>query len=770
MSLRSRCLSTLKYLATLVAPVLMLAATAPAQEPEFVPGRLLVKFREGVNDVAAVHTIHAHGAFWASTIDGIGVKILALPDGADPRAEAVAFRNEKNVDFAEPDYVFQVAQTTVTPNDPWYANWQSDLKIINCPSAWTLTTGSSSIIVAILDTGIDSTHPDLASKVVPGWNVVANNSNTNDTLNHGTAVAGVVGALSNNGIGVASVAWQCPVMPIMIDDGTGHTSASSVASGLSWASNHGARVANISYMLSPSSTVDSAASSFRSKGGVVVTSAGNTGANTTYQADPYLITVSATSINTLYSWSSFGNNVDLSAPGDSESTVPGGGYSSFAGTSCAAPHVAGVAALVLSINPALSSANVESILETTATDLGATGWDMYFGWGRVDAYAAVLKAAGTVSTDTTPPTVSLDQPAAGSTVSGTISVSATANDNNSVASVTFFVDGAQSAQMVAPPYSFSWNTTAVADGSHTLMVTAKDGAGNSASASSTVNVSNKSVTPPTCSLTDPTSGATVIGSITMSASASSSAGIASVSFTVDGVQVGVATVSPYACPWDSTKSSNGNHSVSAIAKDSLGNQSTASATVSVSNPDLTPPTVSLSNPLSGSTVSGTISLSASASDNVGVASVAFSVDGVQVGVATASPYSVTWNSTVVANGSHTISVVATDAAGNSATASVTVTVSNPVPDTIAPSITITSPVSGSTIGKTLKVYVNATDNVGVVRVEMYLDGALVATSTSSPFTTSYSPRKLASGSHTLFCRAYDAAGNVGTSASISVIK
>ncbi|MBI1756480.1 MAG: hypothetical protein HYR64_05175 [Fimbriimonas ginsengisoli] len=105
MSTRTYVSALFLRLAAIVAPVLALTAFAQAQEPEFVPVRLLVKFREGVNDVAAVHTIHAHGAFWASTIDGIGVKMLSLPDIADPRAEAAAFRQEGNVEFAEPDYI-----------------------------------------------------------------------------------------------------------------------------------------------------------------------------------------------------------------------------------------------------------------------------------------------------------------------------------------------------------------------------------------------------------------------------------------------------------------------------------------------------------------------------------------------------------------------------------------------------------------------------------------------------------------------------------------
>src|SRR2546426_344844 len=176
--------------------------------------------------------------------------------------------------------------------------------------------------------------------------------------------------------------------------------------------------------------------------------------------------------------------------------------------------------------------------------------------------------------------------------------------------------------------------------------------------------------------------------------------------------------------WNTTTAANGSHTLTAVARDAAGNTTTSSpVTVTVNNappPDTTPPTVSITAPASGATVSGTTSVTASASDNVGVVGVQFMRDGVALGAEdTSAPYSVSWNTTGVANGSHTVSAVARDAAGNPRTsATVTVTVSNgPPPDTTAPSVSITSPANGQTVKGTVSVSADASDNVGVVDVQ-----------------------------------------------------
>ena len=185
--------------------------------------------------------------------------------------------------------------------------------------------------------------------------------------------------------------------------------------------------------------------------------------------------------------------------------------------------------------------------------------------------------------------------------------------------------------------------------------------------------------------------------------------------------------------------------------------------------DTTPPSTSITAPSNGATVSGTVNVTASASDNVGVTSVDFYIDGGLAGTDTTSPYSYSWNTASVANGSHSIFSRAHDAAGNVGTSStVNVTVNNTVPDTTPPTTSITAPSNGSTVSGTVAVTASASDNVGVTSVAFYIDGGLASTDTTSPYSYSWDTTAVANGSHSIFSRAYDAAGNVGTSSTVNV--
>ena len=290
--------------------------------------------------------------------------------------------------------------------------------------------------------------------------------------------------------------------------------------------------------------------------------------------------------------------------------------------------------------------------------------------------------------DTTPPSVSITAPANGTSVSGSVTVSADASDNVGVAGVQFQLDGTNlGAEDASAPYSISWNTTTIANGSHTLTAVARDAAGNiKTSAAVTVTVANSSggdTTPPTVSMTAPADASTVTGTVTVSANASDNVGVAGVQFQLDGANLGAEdTASPYSSSWDSTTAANGTHTLTAIARDAAGNTKTSTpVTVTVSNGgggDTTPPTVSMTKPADGSTVSGTVTVSANASDDVGVASVQFQLDGANLGAAdTSAPYSISWDTTTASGGTHSLRAIAKDAAGNrTASTPVTVTVSN----------------------------------------------------------------------------------------------
>ena len=300
-----------------------------------------------------------------------------------------------------------------------------------------------------------------------------------------------------------------------------------------------------------------------------------------------------------------------------------------------------------------------------------------------------LRFVPPTAVDTTPPTISITTPTAGMTVSGAITVNASASDNIGVSSVQFQMDGANvGVQATTAPYSTTLNTAATSNGSHTLRAVAHDEAGNSRTSSEvTINVAND-VTPPSVSITAPGNGASVVGTINVNATASDNVGVTSVQFQVDGANFSApATAAPYSVPWTTTTATNGSHTITAVARDAAGNSRTSIAvTVNIAN-DITPPSVSTTAPANGATVSNTVTVSASASDNVGVASVQFQIDGANLGAPdTAAPYSASWNTTTVTNGSHTITAVARDAAGNSRTsAAAAVTVSNSVAAPSSPS-------------------------------------------------------------------------------------
>ena len=310
--------------------------------------------------------------------------------------------------------------------------------------------------------------------------------------------------------------------------------------------------------------------------------------------------------------------------------------------------------------------------------------------------------------------VNMTAPAAGSTVSGTVPVSASVTIVGllTVAGVQFKLDGANlGSEDTSAPYSVSWNTTGVANGSHTLTAVATAVLGlQFTSPPITVTVSNgppPDTTPPSVSITSPANGATVQSTVTVTASASDNVGVAGVQFQLDGASLGGEdTAAPYSVSWNTTGAANGSHTLTAVARDAAGNRTTSAAvTVTVSNappPDTTPPSVGLTAPSNGATVSATVAVTANASDNVGVVGVQFLLDGGNLGTEdTAAPYSVSWNTTSAANGSHTLTAIARDAAGNHTTsAAVTVTVSNNTPPPPTTRIEETDPSVAYTSGWT----------------------------------------------------------------------
>lgn len=285
------------------------------------------------------------------------------------------------------------------------------------------------------------------------------------------------------------------------------------------------------------------------------------------------------------------------------------------------------------------------------------------------ASAAVSVTVSNVVADLTPPTVSLTSPAGGATLSRIITVSANASDNVGVVGVQFKLDGANlGAEQAGPTYALTFDTTSIADGTHTFSAVARDAAANQGTAAN-VTVTVKNAAPPTVSITSPAAGAGISGVVTVMGTAQSSVGIAGVQFKLNSANLGSeVTTAPYAVSWNTADVANGSHTLTAVARDNAGTTAQAGGVgVTVNNivRDTTPPTVSISSPSGGATVSGTITVMASAADNTGVVGVQLKLDGANLGneIATA-PYSMSLNTTSLSNGVHTLSASARDAAGN----------------------------------------------------------------------------------------------------------
>jgi fibronectin type 3 domain-containing protein len=272
--------------------------------------------------------------------------------------------------------------------------------------------------------------------------------------------------------------------------------------------------------------------------------------------------------------------------------------------------------------------------------------------------------------------------------------------------------------------------------------------------------------PPTVSMTAPANGSTVSGaSVIVSANATDNVAVAKVQFQLDGANLGSAvTVAPYQVTWDSTAVKNGSHTLTAIATDTSGNSATSAAfTVTVNNPDTIPPTVSITAPAANASLSGTVTLSANASDNQAVAGVQFQIDGVNLGSQiTVTPYSRTWDTTTAANGPHTITAIATDTSGNMASASISVTVSQGG-DTTPPTVAITAPANNTTAAGAITFAANATDNVAVASVQFSVDGVNVGPAlTAAPYQFNWNSTSLADGTHIVTATAVDTRGNKAT--------
>jgi serine protease len=461
-------------LASLLGAGLVPAVATVSATPEFIPGEILMKSARPPGAATKGERIALakfHGASFKKTLNP-GVDFLTLPrPGQSAKArggqavekidasavpghmlraatlEVISrLQSDPGVAWAEPNYV---RRAQVIPNDEEYAlQWHYDQ--INLPDAWDTTTGSDNVIVAVLDTGILSGHPDLAGRLIPGYDFVSSISRSEDgdgidpdaedpgddprnqsSSFHGTHVAGTVGAATNNSIGVAGVTWQTRIMPVRVLGAGGGTS-SEVSQGIRYAAGltndsdtvpaEPAHIINMSLGGSGTSLIEQEAiTDARAAGVVVIAAAGNDSSSDIYSPASLDGVISVSAVGATGAKASYSNHhetVDVAAPGgefwDSDgddrldairSTLGDDRgnflYRYYQGTSMASPHIAGVVALMLAVNPLLTPDDIDMMLEGThpetskriTTDLGPEGRDNYFGHGLIDAAAAVIAAS-----------------------------------------------------------------------------------------------------------------------------------------------------------------------------------------------------------------------------------------------------------------------------------------------------------------------------------------------------------------------------------------
>ena len=361
---------------------------------EFVEQEVLVKIKPGADIDKIVSEV---GGTIIETLPQISVIRIKLEPQVSV-AEAIQTLEElEEVEYAEPN---GICYMDLIPNDSDYGSqWAPQLT--GAESAWDVTTGAAGVIIAITDTGVDGTHPDLGGKVIAGWDTYNNTEITagiNSAVHyHGTHCAGIAAAVGDNAIGIAGVAWGSKIMPIKIcDDGPYYGAYwSDMADAFMWAADHGADVISCSfggkgYSQTMKDAIDYAVIDY---GCAMFASMGNSSRNEISYPAGYqsVIAVGATDAHDeIASFSTTGDHMSVCAPGvEIYSTMPGGGYAYLSGTSMSCPFIAGAAALVLSQNSSMSPEGVKTQLEETAVDLGSSGFDSTYGYGRVNLAAAV---------------------------------------------------------------------------------------------------------------------------------------------------------------------------------------------------------------------------------------------------------------------------------------------------------------------------------------------------------------------------------------------
>jgi len=490
-------------------------------------GHILVRFKASPSQDVLNRLGIEFAANVVGTIPSIRITHLKVADSG--LALLHHLRNRPDVEFAEFDSVVKTFQSTFVPNDPYYNGTYASSHYgnvdqwgpaaVSAPAAWGVTLGNSGIVIAVVDTGVDDSHPDLASKIAGEYSYVGT---TRDGFGHGTHVAGIAAGATNNDVGVAGMCPSCRILSVKVLDDQGSGYMSDVASGIAYAASHGARVISLSLGgNSRSETLHSALDYALANNALPVCAMGNdsSGSNTPEPAYWHdCLSVIATDQNGVKaSFSNYGMKADVAAPGVAIlSTMPtypvtlntkygyALNYDALSGTSMATPMVSGIAGLVLSQNPTLTPKQVAGIIMASSGD--GVSWNPNVAFGIVNAYKAV---SGAVHSDYSAPQPNLLSPIEDATVAGNVVFQAAPLDNTTVHHVDFVRNGTRFMQVLTGASSTSgkgktavttqswaanWPSTTVFNGQVSVTLFAVDVFGNTSPTQNLdLNVQNKLV-------------------------------------------------------------------------------------------------------------------------------------------------------------------------------------------------------------------------------------------------------------------------------------
>lgn len=392
----------------------------PKDHAKYLPDQILVKFKPKMTAQSIETTLASYQVTVLKKIPRVNIHVVKIPENTTVAEMLYILRQNYTVESAGPNYLAYITEST---NDPFfsyqYALENTGQQIGSIPgsphgteradikatAAWEETKGEAEVIIAVIDTGIDFQHPDLVNKIQNGgYDFINSDDDPTDDNFHGTFVSGIAAAETNNGEGIAGVAWNCMVLPLKAFDDTGSGPYSAIIDAIVYAADNGADVINISAGGPDDPSLESAVEYAHNLGVLIVASAGNDSEPVLFPAayDDYCLAVAATDYDDNRAvWSNLGPEIDVAAPGESilgpaplwyfgDGSLP---YGFGDGTSMAAPHVAGLGALIKSLKPWLTVDEIMDVIRFSADDINSVdfpGKDDYIGYGRINMEKALV--------------------------------------------------------------------------------------------------------------------------------------------------------------------------------------------------------------------------------------------------------------------------------------------------------------------------------------------------------------------------------------------